>query len=263
LKYKTKVIITAGFDKSSFAVCVAELLQRKDVSVEGIVVVNPFAFKRVVNTVRKKGVNFILEAIPRLIGKIGMVEDDYSPLKEFQRDEEIEFNSLKKWAHANNVSYTLVPSINHIRSEQFIKNKKPNYLIYGGGGIIRSNIIDAVDGNILNAHLGPLPEIRGMNAIEWSVLLNERNEITIHFIDHGIDTGKIVKSYPMQIEKGDTIEVIREKAKVKGVEGLVDAVSNNLIGKANLKENTDSYRQCFILSNTMKELLKSKLQNFK
>ena len=261
MKEPKKVVITAGFDKSIFAICVAELLRRKNIEIVGIVVVNPFTAKRVINTLQKRGFQFIKEAIPRLLGKNQTANSGFSPISEYQKSNNIEHNSLKKWARSNDVPYQLVPSINHTECEQFLKSKNPNYLIYGGGGIIRDNIIDAVKENILNAHLGPLPEIRGMNAIEWSVLLNERKEITIHYIDHGIDTGKIIKSYPVDIKKRDTVEIIREKAKVSGMKGLIDVVVNDQANKSRLKKNSDEHRQCFVLSNTMKSLLEFKMNN--
>lgn len=256
-----KVIITAGFDKSIFAICAAELLRRKNIQIEGVVVVNPFTAKRVISTIQKRGFQFTKQAIPRLLGKSQTSKGGSSPIIEFKQANNIKYNSLKQWALSNDVPYQLVPSINHAKCEQFLKSKTPDYLIYGGGGIIRDNIIDAVKGNILNAHLGPLPEIRGMNAIEWSVLLNDRKEITIHLIDHGIDTGKIIRSYPVDIEKGDTIEIIREKAKVRGIKALIDVVVNDQANKSTLEKNSDEHRQCFILSNTMKTLLEFKLNN--
>lgn len=256
------MIITAGFDKSAFAICVAELLKRSGIEIAGIIVVNPINVGRLLKVIRKNGFRYIKDALPRLLGKKSKNPNQSSPLLAFQNENNISENSLKKWAKLNNTAYKLTKTINHLETENFIKNLNPDYVIYGGGGIIRNNIIEASNGSILNAHLGPLPEIRGMNAIEWAVLLNEKKEITIHFIDQGIDTGESIESYKVIIDNGDTIETIREKAKVSGIKGIVDVIVNNRINKSKMTGNKSLFRQCFVLSNSMRALLQSKLNNY-
>ncbi len=44
---------------------------------------------------------------------------------------------------------------------------------------------------VLNAHGGILPEYRGMNVMEWSLLQGDQIGVTVHFIDSKIDTGQI------------------------------------------------------------------------
>ena len=230
---------------------------REGVEIQGILVATPYSIKRLKRTIKKRGFKFIRRSVPRLFG-FGLIKDSsYSPLKEFRETHKIIAHSLKRWAHENNVTYKVVSSINSLESEHLLRDSDPDFLIYGGGGIIRKSIIKA-SRRILNAHLGPLPEIRGMNAIEWSVLLRERHEITIHFIDEGIDTGPIIRSIPVEIARGDSINSIREKAMVSGIKGLVQVVLQEHVEPS---VNNDSYRQCFILSRTMIELLQCKLNS--
>lgn len=88
---------------------------------------------------------------------------------------------------------------------------------------------------------------------EWSILLDEKQEATIHLINHGIDTGKIITALPYKVDQGDTINMIRDKAKIKGIEGLVEVASKPDLGDYDLKENNSHFRQCYILSPAMKK----------
>jgi methionyl-tRNA formyltransferase len=57
------------------------------------------------------------------------------------------------------------------------------------GVIYRKDTIEAFRLGILNHHIGLLPEYRGRNVMEWSLLLGDPVGITVFFIDAGIDTG--------------------------------------------------------------------------
>jgi folate-dependent phosphoribosylglycinamide formyltransferase PurN len=257
------VVITAGFDKSRSAIGIAELLRRRGIPVKGFVVVSPYSLTRLRKYIKKRGWTFLLEAVPRLLGNTKINSDQSKDcLGEFLDKKRVSFSSIKRWTSHFNIDYLSVNTINDSKVVEYLAIESPQWLIYSGGGILKDNIINSMNGRILNAHQGPLPEIRGMNAAEWSILLEEKQETTIHLIDEGIDTGKIITSLSYLIKENDTINCIRDKAKIKGIEGLVEVASKSGLDGYNLKENSSDYRQCYILSSAMKELLRKKLQNF-
>lgn len=255
------VVVTAGFDKSESATSLVELFKQKGVPVQGIIVVSPYSVKRIRTFLKKKGFSSISTSVQRLAG-IQASHSRKGPnyIEEFRKQHQISVRSLKKWASLNQTKLISVDSLNSEKAIIFLKESEPQWLVYSGGGILKEPIIDQMQGRILNAHQGPLPEIRGMNAAEWSILLDKKQETTIHLIDRGIDTGKIIKSIPYSIEENDTIESIREKAIIKGIEGLVEVGSKESLEMFDLQENHSEYRQCYTLSESMKELLQKKLK---
>ena len=66
-----------------------------------------------------------------------------------------------------------------------------------------------------------MPEIRGMNAVEWSILLGYEPSITIHLIDRGIDTGNILSRKNIFIEKTFSINDIRDISVITGVKEII------------------------------------------
>jgi len=254
------IVITAGFDKSISAIAVAELLHSQGIPIKGFVVVSPYSYSRFRKYIKKRGISFLWEAIPRLIGyQQSACSDSRNYVEEFREEKDISCNSIKTWASNRSVDYLSVPSINDDSVANYLNDVEPQWLVYCGGGIIREKVIRTMDGRILNAHQGPLPEVRGMNAAEWSILLDKNQEVTIHLIDQGIDTGDIITLLSYSITSDDTINTIRDKAKVKGIEGLVEVASKSSLDDYNLRQNNSNYRQCYILSDTMKELLHKKL----
>lgn len=255
------VVITAGFDKSEAATCLVELFKQKNIPVKGIIVVSPYSLRRIRFFLKKKGFSSITKSVRRLAG-FQKTPSEHRPsfLEEFRDQHQISIRSLKKWAKTNQTNIISVDSLNSDKAIRFLKETDPQWVVYSGGGILKESIIDQMDGRILNAHQGPLPEIRGMNAAEWSVLLDEKQEATIHLIDRGIDTGKIIKRIPYSIDENDTIVSIREKAIIKGIEGLIDVGSKESLKISDLQDNHTEFRQCYTLSESMKELLQKKLK---
>jgi methionyl-tRNA formyltransferase len=62
--------------------------------------------------------------------------------------------------------------------------------LHKAGSIYRDATIRAFRLGILNPHIGLLPEFRGRNVMEWSLILGQPVGITVFFIDSGIDTGR-------------------------------------------------------------------------
>jgi folate-dependent phosphoribosylglycinamide formyltransferase PurN len=254
------IVITAGFNRSKSALALAERFKARSVPVKGLIVVSPYSLKRLTKTLRKRGFSYIKEAIPRLTGRAKASPasgTDY--LQDFLTEYSIPNCSLSQWTKENNADFLNVTTLNGPEVVQYLKDCNPSWLIYSGGGIIKPEAINAVEGRILNAHQGPLPAVRGMNACEWAMLLNHPQEVTIHLIDQGIDTGKIITARPFSIQKEDDIEALRSKAKVEGIKGLIEVGSKETLDDYSLRPNHSNHRQCYILSPELKQLLKEKI----
>jgi folate-dependent phosphoribosylglycinamide formyltransferase PurN len=144
---------------------------------------------------------------------------------------------------------------------------KPDYVLYAGGGILKPLFIDAVEGKIINAHSGPLPQIRGMNACEWALLLKLPPTVTIHFIDKGIDTGRIITKATVDRYQNDDIDTLRARCVVVGVEQMIKIMNkkielntdNNDGEKTEHTQCVTMSRQCFVLAPVLRDLLNDQL----
>jgi len=206
--------------------------------------------------IKQRGIGFILKAAKRLTGSEKITYKD--AVTELFQDKSISDSSLKTWAQKHKVPYHSVTSLNEEDSLNIIKNAKPDWLVYAGGGILKNKFIDANKGKILNAHAGPLPEIRGMNACEWSLLTGLEPNVTVHLINRGIDTGGIIKRYPVAVEQGDGIERLRSKTTAIGINALVETVLNPPETLAEASKIIS--RQCFVLAPALKEKLEQQLK---
>lgn len=184
------------------------------------------------------------------------------PLRRFIDAQGITGNSLKRWCARNGARYVSVDDINGAAALDALGRANVDLVVYAGGGILRKPFLEAARRRVLNPHCGPLPEIRGMNAIEWAVLLRCEPGITLHYIDEGIDTGAIISRVPLPLTTGESVEALRQRAVVRGIEEIAAKLATvarpeelpvtRLSGAGNS-------RQCFVLAPALKELLAHRL----
>ncbi len=68
----------------------------------------------------------------------------------------------------------------------------PDLLVHAGAGILRAPLLALPRLGTLNAHMGLLPDYRGVHVAEWAGFNGDPVGCTVHLIDPGIDTGDIL-----------------------------------------------------------------------
>ena len=70
---------------------------------------------------------------------------------------------------------------------------------------IHPDLLDVLKIGAFNLHPGPLPEYAGLNIPNWAIYNKEETHaVTLHWIEHGIDTGDIVFQNTFPIKSTDT-----------------------------------------------------------
>ncbi len=82
----------------------------------------------------------------------------------------------------------------------------PDILVsYGYRHILGRDIIDRYSPNIFNLHISLLPWNRGSDPNFWSFFDDTPKGVTIHRIDHGIDTGDILAQRKLSFSATETL----------------------------------------------------------
>ena len=78
--------------------------------------------------------------------------------------------------------------------------------------IVGPTLLAAYEGRIINIHPAYLPEFPGAHGIEdaWQAGVSESG-VTIHWVDSGVDTGKIIQQVRVPRLADDTIESFEER----------------------------------------------------
>ena len=78
--------------------------------------------------------------------------------------------------------------------------------------IVGSTLLAAYEGRIINIHPAYLPEFPGVHGIvdAWNAGVAESG-VTIHWVDSGVDTGKVIKQVRVPRLSDDTINSFEER----------------------------------------------------
>ena len=213
--------------KCRYADIILSELKQKNIKIEAVVIEKP-KYGDVAVKARK------------ILKKYGFAD----LLKAVIRRTANKFNSRKnRWIndryyynYTDNVS--VVENFNGIESEKMLEGLRPDIIILAGTRIIKPNIIKIPSVGIINAHPGLLPKYRGVDVIPWAILNGDEPGVTLHFVDKGVDTGRIIQKQKIQIFKGDTINKLRKRAEIISAKMISECLLRNADGhKITSEEN--------------------------
>ena len=100
---------------------------------------------------------------------------------------------------------------------EFIKNEKIFFgLIYSYDVLIKENILNIENFELVNIHAGKLPEYRGANVLNWSIINGEKKTfISLHKVEKEIDSGDLIYELEVQIDEMDTASSLLDKINLK------------------------------------------------
>lgn len=227
---RKRLVIFAGRRRSMASVLMIWALAKRTPSVEivGVVCPSEFNWKRIRHWYRRFGGKICSKVFAecgfrRL--KMSGINEEHEVLRDRWREWEVSTISVSEICSQFEIPFRVVCSINSSDAVKVVEGFKPDYSVYSGAGILRDPILQA-GRKVLNVHCGPLPAVRGMNAVEWSLFLGLTPEVTLHYIDKGIDTGRIVASRQFDVTTRESISRIRGRAILTGIDLLVDSLSN-------------------------------------
>jgi folate-dependent phosphoribosylglycinamide formyltransferase PurN len=180
------------------------------------------------------------------------------------------FRNLNEIARLYSFSIATYDNENSLRAIACLKSWSPDLVVFTGGNILRRQVLSVPRLSVLNAHLGLLPEVRGMSTPEWSLLNRVPVGITIHFMDAGVDTGPILRTYEYpNPERCKSLVDLRQRLVAFGVEkigevvsvidrGAVAATPQTALGATREKDN-----QFFVMHERLEALAAERLASYK
>ena len=98
-----------------------------------------------------------------------------------------------------------VPHINDPRVVELAERLAPDLIAVFGTSLINGALLKQGRLGIVNLHGGLSPEYRGADCTFWALYNGEPEQVgcTIHFIDQGIDTGKLIAHISPEVKPGD------------------------------------------------------------
>lgn len=108
-----------------------------------------------------------------------------------------------------------------------------DYIVLAGFmRILSAEFINAYKDRIINLHPSLLPSFKGRNGIEDAYNYGVKvTGVTVHYVDAGIDTGKIIEQSAVIIEEDDTLQSLEDKIHQAEYELYPEALKKVLNGR--------------------------------
>jgi phosphoribosylglycinamide formyltransferase-1 len=100
----------------------------------------------------------------------------------------------------------------------FLEERSVRWVVCAGYmNLLTKAFLDRFPGRIVNTHSAPLPDFPGAHPIEDVLAAGvPETAATVHYVDEGVDTGRIIATERVPVRPGDTVESLR--ARVQAVE---------------------------------------------
>lgn len=120
-----------------------------------------------------------------------------------------------------------VPHINHPDVVRLARELTPDLICVFGTSLIRGDLLKEGRLGIVNLHGGLSPEYRGADCTFWALYNGEPEKIgcTLHYIDAGIDTGRLIAHVSPEVREGDSELVLFWRAVQDSSEVYAEAVA--------------------------------------
>jgi len=98
-----------------------------------------------------------------------------------------------------------VPHVNDPRVVELARKLEPDVIAVFGTSLIRGPLLKMGRLGMVNLHGGLSPQSRGADCTFWALYNGEPEQVgcTIHYIDAGIDTGKLIAHVSPEVHAGD------------------------------------------------------------
>jgi hypothetical protein len=116
--------------------------------------------------------------------------------------------------------------VNSSAFESFLKGLAPGLIAVLGSSVIKPHVISIPKVAMINLHSGLSPYYRGTWSYGWPIVNGEPGYIgaTVHHVDHGIDTGRIIHQTRPSLSEEDDLNSIFLKVIAEGTELMVKAI---------------------------------------
>lgn len=143
--------------------------------------------------------------------------------------------------------------LNSIEMESLLKKLDYDFLLLGGTGILKENIINTAKKGVLNSHPGLLPWARGTGVVGCSIQRSIAIGCTVHFVNKGIDLGPIITRKLLRIENIETsLAELEKKNDELAIELMVEVVEKYIMNNQAFspKIQTEKFEMCRWLNPT-------------
>lgn len=137
----------------------------------------------------------------------------------------IKNQSIEHFCKKHNIPVYRVEKHSSFSCAKILEEKDIDYVVLSSSNwLIKNPLLSLQKTKIINAHPGYLPKHRGLDSLSWSIRNGDPTGLTTYIVDEGVDTGPILKFYPIKPEKKEGLSDLFKKIEQKKIQVLYDTL---------------------------------------
>lgn len=178
--------------------------------------------------------DFAVESLRKLVdGGYQVVGVITMPDKPAGRGHKIQYSPVKEFALERNIPLLQPEKLKDESFIQSLREWKADLQIVVAFRMLPEVVWDMPRFGTFNLHASLLPQYRGAAPINWAVMNGDAETgITTFFLQHEIDTGRVIQQVRIPIAETDNVGIVHDKLMMLGGELVVetvDAILNDTI----------------------------------
>ncbi|MDG1202400.1 MAG: formyltransferase family protein [SAR86 cluster bacterium] len=253
---KIPVTIFCPSPYSLFSIAVLKILLSLNIEVKAVVILK-FSSSRIRSELYRDGLPLFIKRVWRkLILKAdeNNIETDLS-LVNLKNSIEPSISDIRKLAAQNNIQCLMVNAFNE--SIELEKNAKGDLCIFTGGGLISKQVLDYFSEGIINIHMGPLPQYKGMDVVEAPILDGAFNNIalTAHIMESELDAGPLIAEMKFITDEYESLSELRNEMGAMMPIIAVESILSVLSYDGNLIKQEPTGQQYYFIHPRLREII--------
>ncbi|SDZ92868.1 methionyl-tRNA formyltransferase [Psychroflexus halocasei] len=181
--------------------------------------------------------DFAVETLSKLHQHFEIVGVVTAPDKPSGRGRKLNQSAVKKYALEKNLEVLQPTNLKSDEFQQDLNRLNPNLAIVVAFRMLPKKVWSFPEYGTFNIHASLLPNYRGAAPINWAVMNGEKETgVTSFYLDEKIDTGAIIDSRSVEIEKHETAGSLHDKLMVLGADLAVETAKAISEGSAVAKK---------------------------
>lgn len=167
--------------------------------------------------------DFAVETLSKLHQHFEIVGVVTAPDKPSGRGRKLNQSAVKKFALEKNLEVLQPTNLKSDEFQEALNRIKPNLAIVVAFRMLPKKVWDFPEHGTFNIHASLLPNYRGAAPINWAIMNGEKETgVTSFYLDEKIDTGAIIDSRSIEIERQETAGSLHDKLMVLGADLAVE-----------------------------------------
>lgn len=132
-----------------------------------------------------------------------------------------------------------VDTVNSEETREALRKIQPKVVVVNATRIIGKKTLQSVSATFINTHAGITPLYRGVHGAYWALAEGKPELVgtTVHLVDEGIDTGKVIGQAFFEVSEADNFATYPYLHTAYALPILLDAVEDALQDDLKPKEN--------------------------